>query len=249
MSASKDDSGPVTPRTFRGVERVDVSVEEVGNGRRDITTTEARPLPDDRPFHQPRNAAEIAANCASEAKAAALFSSGMAGEALGASRAALKAVEGLTVRFGNQEAALVRLETKMNGARRTYSGSFAPSSPPPPPPEPIKIPTRTAMHGDTGEHQIISDEAVADLAAKYDELRMQVSQANERALIAEAEERGAQEMIAQLETEKAAKEKAEKDRASDARSLWKSRRETALFVIAAFGAAYGLFSWLLPHIH
>jgi len=106
---------------------------------------------EERPFHKPSSPIEIAANCAFEAKAAALETSAMAGEMLGkafllesAHRDTEKALRELAdkvsdlrtemrARFDGLSSELAAI-AKAVGVKRTYSGSVHLSLPPPAPP-------------------------------------------------------------------------------------------------------------------
>jgi len=231
--------------TPRRIALASATVEENGNGH------DVRAEVDDRPFVPPRNPLEIAANCAYEAKAAALQMSGMSGEffreAATAKRMGESAIEAVGAlrsdMTGQMSAVRGELSTiaRAVGAKRTYSGSLHLSLPPSAPMPPTKV----DVVRQTGEHMVVAQGEIDRLVNDQNDLKARVLAAEQRAAISEAEERGAREYAEKLEEEKVeAQGKADR--------LAKRNDRILKFVLAApvlAAAIYGAGLWLVAHFH
>lgn len=190
---------------------------------------------EERPFHKPSSPIEIAANCAFEAKAAALETSAMAGEMLGkafllesAHRDTEKALRELAdkvsdlrtemrARFDGLSSELAAI-AKAVGVKRTYSGSVHLSLPPPAPP--LEIKGRPTL---TGEHTIV----------ETSEIERIIRETRER----EAEERGAKDAVAKLQADEVLRE-----------SRAKTHREKLTLVFTAVSIAIAAAGFAFGHL-
>ena len=229
-------NGPETPRRPL---LPSVSSEPNGNGHDNRS--------DDDSKHRPRGPLQIAADCAMEAKEAALQASGWAGEALGAANAAKRASDQAVVELAGLRADVAGLRRDVSevaralGAKRSFSGTLAIPSPVSTP-QALQIRTSPSP---TGEHQRIAESEIERLAAQFDDVNRRLQDAELRATVAEAEERGAREAVEALEAEKAKAEKvAEAERARS-----KDLREKALAALAFAVPAAAVITWFLAHYH
>lgn len=222
--------GPITPRRLP---LPSVTTETNGNGDH-----RGEEVPD--PPGPPRSLLQIAADCAMEAKAAALQASGWAGEAMGAAIASKRASDALTVDFAalRVDFAAMRAEfsevAKAVGARRTVSGTLTI------PPLEMRV-----ERSDTGEHQALTTAELERVQQQYDDLATRLQASEQRALVAEAEERGARAENERLEAEKFRAEKA----VEAARARSKELRDRVLFVLAFLTPTAAIGAWLLSHYH
>jgi hypothetical protein len=193
-------------------------------------------------FTPPRSPVEVAANCANAARAAALESVGMSGEALGAAlsseRTSKENATALVVLSGKVDALNVKIDAialAVNARRSFASGSMAAVLPSSTPLPPVSIKTSPSP---TGEHQRISQSELERLEARDAEMMRLFQAEKARADRSDAEEEGARKYAAELEVK-------EEKRVA----MWKDRREKAVAGIAIAGAAFGLWHFVLSLVH
>lgn len=203
------------------------------------------------PPRGPRGPLDVAADCAIAAKDAALQAAGWAGEALAAASASKLASEKALGELVTVRADITSIRAdlagiaKAIGVKRSYSGSgFAAVSQPSPPPPPLQIQTYRKTT-DTGEHEIIEKSELERVMADFEGVKRQMVEAQQRAMVAEAEERGARDYAEKLE--EAEKKKADTEAAKRARD--KELRDKVLLVLAFVTPAGIIISWLAAHYH
>jgi chromosome segregation ATPase len=159
---------------------------------------------------------------------------------MGAAIASKRASDALTVDFAalRVDFAAMRAEfsevAKAVGARRTVSGTLTI------PPLEMRV-----ERSDTGEHQALTTAELERVQQQYDDLATRLQASEQRALVAEAEERGARAENERLEAEKFRAEKA----VEAARARSKELRDRVLFVLAFLTPTAAIGAWLLSHYH